>query len=178
MWLVVATSLGHGPRYLVYPRPVISRVPRTDRRAAVLSALAVVATAPVLAACDATDTTPRSGHVSPTTDSAADDGAQVAAVARAIAGARAAALKLAKHDHAQRTWALGLAALHQQHLHKLGATGARPRTVHASTRQGLVTAEQDLQHRLVAACGRAQSGALAQVLASMAAAIGQRLVSA
>lgn len=131
---------------------------------------------PVLAACDATDT--GAGRIEPTATSAAGDQALVDGVARRMATLRVAATTLARHDHGHRGWLLGLAALHQQHLHKLGATGTRPAHSRASTTGALTSAERDLQQALVTASSRAASGALAQVLASMAAAVAQRLAVA
>ncbi|MCL2543918.1 MAG: hypothetical protein FWE71_15850 [Nocardioidaceae bacterium] len=156
-----------------------NRAPLTDRRGALRAAAAAALTLPVLAACDATvSTPPRSGRERRTGRSSGGDQALVASLARQIAGTRAAATVVAHHHHDSRNWALGLATLHQKHLHRLGATSARPAVVSARTPTALVSAERRLQHSLVAGAGQAESGALAQVLASMAAAIGQRLVNA
>jgi hypothetical protein len=160
---------------------VTNRVPRTDRRGALRTAAIATLALPALplaAACDATDTTPHEGRIDPTAGAAAADQALVDAVARRIAGLRQAATSLARHDHAHRSWLLAVAALHEQHLRKLGATGARPRAARATSVAALTSAERSLQQTLVAASSRAASGALAQVLASMAAAIEQRLAVA
>jgi hypothetical protein len=160
----------------VYPLRVTNRVPLTDRRGVLRGAAVAAVALPVLAACDATDVTPRNGSVRQTGRSSAADQALVSTIAGQVAGTRAAAASLAKHDKTRRTWALGLAALHQQHLRRLG-TGWTATQVKAGTPAALVAAEQRLQHALAVAAGQAESGALAQVLASMAAAIDQRLVT-
>ncbi|GAB2985727.1 hypothetical protein [Nocardioides montaniterrae] len=152
-------------------------LPPTDRRGLLRGAAVATLALPVLAACDATEVTPRSGSVKQSGDSSAADAALVAKIAGQVAGTRAAAQKLAKHDHAHRTWALQLASLHQQHLARLGTGWIAPGVV-AGTPKSLIAAEERLQQSLVRATGQVESGALAQVLASMAAAIGQRLVVA
>lgn len=158
----------------------MTRAPlQTDRRAALRSLAWVALVAPLAAACDATDTTQgRSTGVRPTAGAAAADAALVTAVAGRIATLQAAATVVAKHSPSRRAWALDLASLHHQHLRKLGATSTRTTGVSARTPAALAAAEGDLRQALVSASGRAESGALAQVLASMAAAIQQRLVSA
>lgn len=177
MCLVVAPTLARNDHRPAYPQPVPERVTLTDRRDALRGAAAVLAI-PLLAACDATDTTtPRNGRVRPTAGSANADQDLVASVAGRVAGVRAAATRLAQHDHTHRSWALGLASLHQRHLHRLG-TGWAAKPVKAQTAAALVAAERQLQQSLVSAAERAESGSLAQVLASMAAAVGQRLVNA
>lgn len=161
-----------------YPQPVPEPVTLTDRRVALRGAAAVLAIPLLAAGCDATDTTtPRNGRVRPTAGSANADQDLVASVAGRVAGVRAAATRLAQHDHTHRSWALGLASLHQRHLHRLG-TGWAAKPVKAQTAAALVAAERQLQQSLVSAAERAESGSLAQVLASMAAAVGQRLVNA
>lgn len=162
-----------------YPRPVTRAPLQTDRRAALRSLAWVALVAPLAAACDATDTTPaRSTGVRPTAGAAAADATLVASLARRIAALRTAATAVAKHSPDRRAWALDLASLHQQHLRKLGAASTHASGVSARTPEALAAAERDLRQALVAASGRAESGALAQVLASMAAAVQQRLVTA
>ena len=151
--------------------------PTVGRRGILRGAAVAALTMPVLAACDATDVTPRNGSVRQTGQSSAADQTLVSTVAGVVAGTRAAANALSKNDKAHRTWALGLASMHQQHLSRLG-TGWTATPVQARTPAALAAAERTLQQKLVSAAQQAESGALAQTLASMAAAIGQRLVAA
>ena len=73
-----------------------------------------------------------------------------------------------------------LARLHDAHVRELGATpaaGTPPPKVPAARRPALrqlLAGESDLQNQLVAAAQSAHSGALAQLLASMAAAVAQQ----
>lgn len=161
-----------------YPRPVTRGLLQTDRRAALRSLACAALAVPLISACDATDTTQgRSTGVRPTAGAAAADAALVHLLAQHIAGLRVAATAVAQRSAARRSWALDLASLHQQHLRKLGATSAHAAPSSARTPAALVAAEGVLRQALVIASGRAESGALAQVLASMAAAIDQRLVT-
>ncbi|HJQ05212.1 MAG TPA: hypothetical protein VJ872_07195 [Nocardioides sp.] len=158
----------------------MTRAPlQTDRRAALRSLACAALVVPLISACDATDTTQgRSTGVRPTAGSAAADAALVDVLAQQIAGLRVAATAVAKRSPRRRSWALDLASMHQQHLRKLGATTAHAAPSVARTPAALAAAEGVVRDALVSAAGRAESGALAQVLASMAAAIEQRLVRA
>lgn len=107
------------------------------------------------------------------------DSALVAEVGTAIAEVRALALATAKEVPALARPADRLARLHAAHLDRLGWDGERPTTStggepRAVVRRRLLRAEAGLQESLVAAAGRAESGALAQVMAAMAAAVAQQ----
>jgi len=160
---------------------VTNRAPLTDRRVALRTA-AVAALAlpvlPALAGCDATDEVPRTGKQRQTAGASPGDRALVQSVAVRIASLHAAATAAAKRDKAHRSWLLDLASLHQQHLHRLGATDARPQRSGRGTTARVVAGEQQLKSFLLGAADGAESGALAQVLASMAAAVAQRLAVA
>lgn len=65
--------------------------------------------------------------------------------------------------------------LHNAHLNKLGWSGSSQQAGRLTTRDEVLAAEHRLQSTLTRAAGQADSGALAQVLASMAAAIAQQV---
>lgn len=83
----------------------------------------------------------------------------------------------ARRHKSLRTVAQPFVVLHLAHLEDLDATagdgGTAPATP-AAARAALLRAEEKLQRSLVRAALKAESGALAQVFASMAAAIAQR----
>jgi hypothetical protein len=145
-----------------------------------VGALAVLATG-----CDAVDDvlggdepSGAPGAVTPTAPAADADSALVEETAAAIAetGALAAAVGAAVPGLAQ----VGrrLSRLHEAHATELGWSGAAaarpPRTGGAAALRRLLGAESRLQDQLAAAALKAESGALAQVLASMAAAVAQQ----
>ena len=70
-----------------------------------------------------------------------------------------------------------LAAMHAAHLEALDAEPAASSTTPAPTAGELRRVERSLQRQLVDASMRAESGALARLLASMSAAVSQQLVS-
>jgi hypothetical protein len=158
---------------------VTNRVPQLDRRGALrVAALAAVA-APVLAACDATEVTPRNGAVRQSGHSSAADVALVRTVGKQINDALHVAARNATATPAARRWAHDLVTLHRAHLKRLGvAVRTGPNTGGPIPHEAIKASETRLQSHLVAAAQQAESGVLAQVLASMAAAIGQRLVTA
>lgn len=117
-----------------------------------------------------------SGAVTPTAPPADDDSALVEDVLAEISttGALAVATAAAPGHRA----AARLARIHRVHATELGGTvaSAAPGAVAPADPQALLTAEATLQQHLVDAARKADSGGLAQVLASMAAALGQALV--
>jgi len=118
-----------------------------------------------------------SGVVSPTAPAADADSALVEDVLTAITATGALAAATATLPGLT---GLGtrLARLHRGHARELGGGADAPLPAvsgpRASARTALLGAEADLQARLVDAARQAQSGALAQILAAMAAAIAQQ----
>lgn len=110
-----------------------------------------------------------------------DDEGLVASVGTAIATTHALVAATGRRHPDLRSVAEPLAALHTAHLSRLDATDdvARPRVLRDATgaRERLISAEQALATTLVDAAMDAASGSLAQVFASMAAAIDQQLVA-
>lgn len=162
-------------------------MPRTPlsltRRALVTGGLA--GTAFALSGCDGVDgllggddDPGVSGEVSPTAPAVDDDSALVSEVAAAIAAVAALATATGTTVPALARVGAHLARLHEAHLERLGGAEAPdPPAVPATRRAALarlLQAEVRLQDRLVAAAGEAGSGGLAQVLASMAAAVAQQ----
>lgn len=119
-----------------------------------------------------------SGAVIPTAPAADADSALVAEVGQAIAATSALATATGTTLAALRRIGTHLARIHDAHLLELGGVEPAEAPVVPTGRRaaldGLLLAEQRLQDRLTAAAGRAESGALAQVFASMAAAIAQQ----
>ncbi len=136
-------------------------------------------TAIALAGCglrDDPETDP--GAVETTAPAVDADSDLVTAVAAVIATAWATAAEAAKAVPAVRPAARSFAALHRAHLDRLGVDPDRTEAVALDpARAGtqLRGREEQLRDRLVRAAVQAESGALAQVFASMAAAIDQRL---
>ena len=98
---------------------------------------------------------------------------------RAIADTAAVVTAVRRSAPALRTHTADLKRLHAEHLEELGWSGTRPkaeRVSAASARSHLATAEKELQATLIDGCIAANSGALAQLLAAMAAAVAQRQV--
>jgi hypothetical protein len=118
------------------------------------------------------------GTSDPTVPAVDADSDLVAAVSEAIAGTSALATATGRAAPALRPLTRRLVALHEAHLEELGGTAdADPGVVKGSrevARARLLRAEERLQRRLVEAALEAESGALAQVLASMAAAVAQQ----
>lgn len=138
-----------------------------------------------LAGCDAVDdlldgddAPGVSGAVSPTAPAVDADSDLVATVLDEVTATGALATAVGTTVPALAGAATRLARLHEAHATELG--GADPAdapvvpTARAAALQSLARAEARLQDRLVEAAGRAESGALAQVLASMAAAVAQQ----
>ena len=123
-----------------------------------------------------------SGAVTPTAPAADADSALVEGVVAAISATSALATATGAAFPGLRRATATLTRMHAGHAAELGGkvdaakparpvTGARP----AALRR-LLRAEADLQDQLVGAAQQAHSGALAQILASMAAAIAQQRV--
>lgn len=121
-----------------------------------------------------------SGEVTPTAPAADDDSTLVEGVLAAISTTGALAEATAAALPGLRL-AARLARTHEAHAAELGGAVSAPEPTvaadRASARTALLTAEAELQARLVDAARQAGSGGLAQVLASMAAALGQVLGS-
>ncbi|UMG92020.1 hypothetical protein [Nocardioides sp. TF02-7] len=163
---------------ILYSRRV-HRHPRATRRA-VLAACAGTGVA-LVAGCGSDRTGgPAPGPGADPTEPAVDaDSDLVAEVAAELEAAVAAATATARQHRALRPLARRLASLHRSHLAELGRDGSvRPATAppgpQAAARERLLRTEARLQRRLTAAAVEAESGALAQVLAAMAAAVAQQ----
>lgn len=160
------------------------RVSHLSRRAFVAFGLGGAAL--TLSGCDALDSVigdddPVSpGAVTPTAPAADADSTLVDEVATAIA--EAGALAAATGTTIAPLARIGdrLARIHTSHASELGRTeAAAPPVVtgpKAAALRTLLANEAALQKRLVAAAQTAESGALAQVFASMAAALAQQRV--
>lgn len=160
-----------------------------SRRALVTGGLAGAALA--LAGCDAIgdvldgdDGPGVSGAVTPTAPPADADSDLVASVLTALEAAGALATAVGTTVPGLAALATPFARLHDAHLAELGGSGSAsgsasgaapvvPGGKGAALRR-LAQSEARLQDRLVQAAGRAESGALAQVLAAMAAAVAQQ----
>lgn len=119
-----------------------------------------------------------SGAVTPTAPAVDADSDLVAAVLEAVAAAAATATAVGTTVPALAGVATRLARLHEAHATELGGADqadapAVPKGRAAALRL-LARTEAGLQERLVKAAGEAGSGALAQVFASMAAAVAQQ----
>ncbi len=142
-------------------------------------------TAMALVGCDAvddlldSDDSPGvSGTVSPTAPAVDADSDLVASVLDAVTAAAALATAVGTTVPALAGVATRVARLHEAHATELGGAGAADAPAvpegRAAALRRLTEAEARLQDRLVSAAGEARSGALAQVLASMAAAVAQQ----
>lgn len=129
------------------------------RTALTLGAVAIVATG-----CDDGDSSDPAG-APPATPTPDPDTVLVDAVLADLARAETLALGAGFVD---------LAALHRAHIEALEGPEAEPGTGGAS-KAAVRRAEQRLQRQLVQASLEAESGALARLLASMSAAVAQRL---
>lgn len=154
-----------------------------SRRGLVVGGLA--GSAVLLGGCDAVgdlldgdDDPGVSGAVTPTAPAVDADSTLVTEVARAIAATSALATATGTTVTALARTGSHLARIHDAHLAELGGAEAAQAPVvptgRGAAREGLLLAEQRLQDRLVLAAGTAESGALAQVFAAMAAAIAQQ----
>lgn len=157
--------------------------PSVTRRTLVTGGLA--GTALGLVGCDAVDDLLGgdddpgvSGEVTPTAPAVDGDSALVREIAAAIAAVSALAVATGESVPALARVGTHLARLHDAHLERLGgAETPDPPAVPTARRAALarlLQSEARLQDRLVAAAGEAGSGGLAQVLASMAAAVAQQ----
>ena len=162
-------------------RPFSARRAETSRRAVLRTgaALSIGALGAVaLAACDAADSPTGDPAAVATTAPAVDaDADLVATTGQAIADTAAVVAGAGKADPALRPLARELDALHRVHLDELGWSGTTtrpPRPAPRRAREVARTAEADLRARLADASLAAGSGGLAQLFASMAAAIAQR----
>lgn len=119
-----------------------------------------------------------SGTVSPTAPAVDADSDLVATVLDALTAAAALATAVGTTVPALAGVATRVARLHDAHVTELGGSGPAEAPVvpagRAAALRRLAEAEARLQDRLVTAAGEAESGALAQVLASMAAAVAQQ----
>jgi hypothetical protein len=122
-----------------------------------------------------------SGAVTPTAPAVDADSALVTEVAQAIAATGALATATATTLAPLARLGTHLARIHAAHLAELGGDGPDDQTAVPVVPTGrraaltaLLLAEERLQDRLTVAAGAAQSGALAQVFASMAAAVAQQ----
>lgn len=120
-----------------------------------------------------------SGAVTPTAPPADADSSLVESVLAATSTAGALAAATASALPGLKV-AARLARVHDAHAAELGGSVTAPApdvaTDRATARAALVSAENALRDRLVDAAREAHSGSLAQVLAAMAAALGQVLV--
>ena len=155
------------------------------RRAVVTGGLAGAALA--LTGCDAIggvldgDESPGvSGAVTPTAPAVDADSDLVTSVLSSLHAAAALATAVGTTVPALAPVATPFARLHDAHVDRLGGSpaSADPAPVVPGGRgaalQRLAQSETRLQARLVKAAGKAERGALAQVLASMAAAVAQQ----
>lgn len=141
-------------------------------------------TAVLLSGCDALDSVLGEsdpvppGAVSPTAPAVDADSALVEEVATAIASAGALASATGTTIPALARVGARLARIHEAHAGELGRTTAADQPVvdggRTAALRRLWRSEDALQLRLVAAAQDAESGALAQVFASMAAALAQQ----
>lgn len=117
------------------------------------------------------------GAVDPTEPAVAADSDLVETIAEQIATTLALAAATGAAARSLRPLTRRLVALHRSHLGELGRSDdGRSGSVHgsaATARARLLRAEERLQERLVRAALQAESGALAQVFASMAAGVAQ-----
>jgi hypothetical protein len=157
---------------------VPSPAPRASRRA-VLTGATVAGAGLLVSACGAvrSDETAGADDTDPTVPAVDADSDLVETVGDQITEALALSVATASSVRALRLLGQRLSALHRAHLRELnrpedvekgrvGGTAATARTL-------LLRSEERLQQQLVRAAVAAESGALAQVFASMAAAVAQ-----
>lgn len=118
------------------------------------------------------------GTVDPSEPAVDADSDLVATVGQQLATALALAVATGSSVPQLRSLTRRLASLHRSHLDQLGqpddVDAGRVTGIAATARARLLRAEETLQRQLVRAALDAESGALAQVLASMAAAVAQQ----
>ena len=153
-----------------------SPAPRASRRAVLGGgALAATASAALLTGCGTRDSNGAVRSGAPAVD---DDSDLVAEVVGDITAVLTLASATGTAFAGLRPLTRPLVALHRAHLDELGeSTDGGKRHVGGTAdtaRERLARAETKLQGRLVEAALAAESGALAQVFAAMAAAIAQR----
>lgn len=146
------------------------------RRSLLLGGLG--AGAVLVAGCGSRSADTPSEAVEPTGQAVGADSGLVEQVSGEVAAALVAATATARRYRALRPVAQPFADLHLAHLESLDATaddseGTAPAGRPAAL-AALLRTEAKLQRSLVAAALEAESGALAQVFASMAAAVAQR----
>lgn len=159
-----------------------SPVPRASRRSVLTGSVATAATLLVgaTAGCGLrqTDETTGSTAVDPTEPAVDADSDLVEAVGTRITGALALAAATGAAFGQLRPLTRRLVSVHRSHLGELGRPDEGRRGAvkgsPAAARDRLLRSEEELQQRLVRAALDAESGALAQVFASMAAAIAQQ----
>jgi hypothetical protein len=156
----------------------VSHLPRRALLAGALGTGTVLATGGLVGCSPTQETTTPAGSVQPTAPAVDADSDLVESVGAMLATAWATATEIARTEPRVRRTARAFADLHAAHLDRLGVTadGAEPVPVEGAAGAALRGQEKGLRDRLVRAAVRAESGALAQVLASMAAAVDQRLV--
>lgn len=146
---------------------------------------ALAGAALLMGACEALDGSGAPGaSATPTVTATADapdaDAELAADLGRTLAEAAALATVTASAFPGLARAAERLARLHTTHAAELGhttpATAPTVATSRAAAERTLVAAEETLQQELVDGSLRAEGGALAQVLASMAAAVAQQRV--
>lgn len=144
--------------------------PPLPRRALVAGSVGAVVAA-ALSACGSRESagTPTAGA-----PAAASDTELVEEVSVSIAGLMGYARGITRVP-GLRTLAQPFVALHHVHLERLGWSGKAHGGDATASREAFLDAERRLQAHLVRAAGQAESGALAQVFASMAAAVAQQV---
>ncbi|WP_395658264.1 hypothetical protein [Nocardioides sp.] len=140
--------------------------PLLRRRSALAAGLAGLTGLAAVGGCDLGDSAPRSG---PTSTPGTDPDPDAALVEEVLA-------ELGRAERvATAGGALELAALHRAHIAALDGEPPAERTSRTATPAVVRRREQHLQVRLVEASVAARSGSLARLLASMSAAVSQRL---
>lgn len=159
-----------------------SPAPRASRRAVLAGSTAAGAALLVAttSGCGVSTTDQAGASVADTTAPAVDaDSDLVETVARQLESALTLAAATGRSLPALKPFARPLVSLHRSHLGELGRTdaagGGKVTGTAETARARLLRSEQKLQRQLVDAALVAESGALAQVFASMAAAIAQQL---
>lgn len=139
----------------------------------------LVATAALLAGCDAVTGSSPAPTQDQTSAGPGGDAALTEDVRASLAQAHALAERVGSFP-GLGGFAAPYAALHRSHATMLGGLPDTdsPRVRRRRARQVLLDRERSLQQQLVAAARAADSGALAQAFAAMAAAVAQRRASA
>lgn len=156
--------------------------PAPSRRAVLTGSTAIgaVLLATTVAGCGlgSDDDATSAASVDPTSPAVDADSDLVERVGRQLASALSLAVATGASVPALRSLARGFDSLHRAHLRELSQPDdARDGKVgggEAAARARLLRSEEKLERQLVQAALAAESGALAQVFASMAAAVAQR----